>query len=82
MVLNFYEAICTEIEVGALNENVLYSGIRNSVVGAEEVVLARYSNHVGVDQSDNYRNLKTVAARWRARAEPYNDLGATRVPGD
>ena len=82
MVLNSYEAICTEIEMGELDEDLLYSGIRNSVVGAEEVVLGRYSKRVGSDQSQNYRHLGLISARWKKRAAAYKDMGATQVPGD
>jgi hypothetical protein len=82
MVLNFYEAICTEIEEGVLDEELLYKGVRNSVVGAADVVLARYNDHVGSDQSRNFRHLTIVAARWKGRADPFSEIGATRVPGD
>lgn len=82
MVLKIYDAICAEIEMGALDEKLLYSGIRNSVVGAEEVMLDRFNKRVGSDQSHLYKYLGLVSARWKKRAASYNEMGATKIPGD
>ena len=80
IVLNFYEAICTEIQEGALYEQVLYRAIRNSVIGAKETVLARYSAYVGEDQSPTYGALVAVATRWAKRAANTREAMATKIP--
>lgn len=80
IVLNFYEAICTEIQEGALYEHVLYRTIRNGVIGARDVVLARYSEHVGEDRSKNYTALTSIADRWKRRANSAGDGLAIKIP--
>lgn len=81
-VLNYYEAICTEIEEGALDGQLLYKTCRNSIIGVAEVVLGRYNEKVGSDQSGNYQKLVNLSQRWRKQAAPRRDLGATFIPGD
>ena len=82
IVLNYYEAACAEIEAGAIHEELIYKSVRNSVIGMRDVVLTRYSEKVGSEQSKNYVRLCAVADRWKARASSFGELGATRIPGD
>jgi hypothetical protein len=79
-VLNYYEAICTEILAENLDEELLYKSIKNLVVGAMDVVLVRYSARLGADQSKNYANLVRLAKKWQSRANSYNELGAIKIP--
>lgn len=80
IVLNFYEAISTEIRDGALEEELLYKSIRNSLIGAKDVVLERYNLKTENDQSIHYENLSFVSKRWKSRAEKKRELGATKIP--
>ena len=82
IVLNFYEAVCTEIEESALDDDLLYKTCRNSIIGVTDVILQRYNKKVGTDQSENYEMLLAVTKRWKQRAEPSGELGATSIPGD
>ena len=81
IVLNYYEAACTEIEEDWVNETLLYKSTRNTIIGAKEVLLKRYSERVGEDQSRSYPNLCQVAERWRQRADPYREVAETHIPG-
>ncbi len=81
IVLNLYEAICTEIAEQSLDEELLYKSIRNSIIGAYEVVLTRYNAKVGTDQSAHYVNLVGVSRRWMVRADRHGQRGASRIPG-
>jgi hypothetical protein len=80
IVLNYYESICKEILVGHLNEEILYESIRNPVIGAKEILLTRYSDKIGIDQSRNYPNLSALAKLWSDRAWSYSEMGETKIP--
>ena len=82
IVLNYYEAACAEIEENWVNEELLYKSARNSIIGMKEVVLKRYGDKVGSDQSDNYMKLCNVADRWRKKADPYSEAAQINIPGD
>lgn len=82
IVLNYYEAACAEIERDWLFYGILYASTRNTIIGAREVLLKRYSDKVGSDQSRHYPELCRVAERWRQRADPYREAAAISVPGD
>ena len=82
MVLNFYESACAEIEENWVFDEILYTSTRNTIIGAREVLLARYSEKVGSDQSRHYPKLCKVAERWRRQADPDRLAAATHIPGD
>ena len=80
IVLNYYESICKEILAGHLNAELLYDSIRNPVIGAKEILLTRYSDKIGIDQSRNYPNLSALAKLWSDRAWSYSEMGETKIP--
>lgn len=80
IVLNYFEAACVEILKGAVDEDMMFESTRNTIIGAADSVLGRYSRDIGNLQATGYNNLVTVAKRWRERVERYNLLGATHIP--
>ena len=80
IALNYVESACTEILEGHVIEDLLYKAVRNTIIGANDTLLRRYSEKVGFDQASNYPHLGKVARNWKTKATAYSEIGAIQIP--
>lgn len=80
IVLNYYEAICTDISKKILDEELFYEVGRDLLVGLKEIILARYERVTGIPGYQSYPYLDEVAGRWNTRAREEKKTIFDRIP--
>lgn len=65
VVLNYFETICVEVQLGHANEKSLCSAVGVTIVGARDKLLTRLDELLEEDQTAAYSALVDIAERFR-----------------
>lgn len=68
-VLNHFESICYQIRNGDVIEDLLFEATKDTLIGVKNIILKRYSDLTGIDQTRHHPNLVSIGDRWEARAK-------------
>ncbi|MEO1014846.1 MAG: hypothetical protein AAFX08_06600 [Pseudomonadota bacterium] len=80
VVLNFYEAVCTEIAEGVVDFDLVYDAAANTIVGVHDVLLARYEALAEGNQTKDYPMLVRAVVRIRKTAASRGDVISEKIP--
>ncbi len=80
IVLNYFEALCHQIENNVVNEEYIFEAAKDTVIGVRTVVLQRYENLSGVAQEQYHPQLVSVGDRWQERVSKDRILLQPKIP--
>lgn len=80
IVLNFYEAVCTEIKSNAVNFDLVYLASNNTIIGVREVLLERYERYAQGRQEDDYKALIEITRRMITKAINEGQVISPKIP--
>lgn len=80
IVLNYFEALCHQIESNLVNEEYIFEAAKDTVVGLRTFVLQRYEKLTGVPQEQYHPHLVSVGDRWQGRVKEDRLLLQPKIP--